>query len=139
MITYEARYVGVSIDRPPNEVYAFVSNPENLPKWATGVGESIKHANGEWVVDSPMGTVKLRFAERNELGVLDHDVTLESGETVHSPIRVVPNGEGSEVTFILFRQPDLSDEKFAEDAGWVQKDLRILKDLLENRQQDLKK
>jgi Polyketide cyclase / dehydrase and lipid transport len=137
MTTYESRYVGVSIERPPAAVYAFASKPENLPKWATGLGESITRANGEWVVDSPMGTVKLHFAERNELGVLDHDVILESGVTVRNPIRVVPNGEGSEVTFILFRQPDMSDEKFAEDAAWVQKDLRILKDLLENGQQEV--
>jgi len=139
MTTYESRYVGVSIDRPPDEVYAFASKPENLPKWATGLGESITRTNGEWVVDSPMGTVKLRFAERNGFGVLDHDVTLESGVTVHNPIRVVPNGGGSEVTFILFRQPDMSDEKFAEDSAGVQKDLRILKALLENGQQDFKK
>jgi Polyketide cyclase / dehydrase and lipid transport len=109
--TYESRYIGVSIDRPPDEVYAFVSNPENLPKWATGLGGSIRRGGGEWVVDSPLGTVKLHFAKRNDLGVLDHDVTLESGETVHNPIRVVPNGEGSEVIFILFRRPDMSDEK----------------------------
>jgi hypothetical protein len=32
---------------------------------------------------------------------------------------------------MLFRQPDMSDEKFLEDAKWVEKDLRILKDLLE--------
>jgi hypothetical protein len=43
------------------------------------------------------------------------------------------------VIFILFRQPNTSDEKFAEDAAWVQKDLRTLKDVLENRQQDFKK
>jgi hypothetical protein len=139
MTTYESRYIGVSVDRQPDEVYAFASGPENLPKWATGLGESIKRANGEWVVQSPTGTVKLRFAERNDFGVLDHDVTLESGETVHNPIRVVPNGEGSEVSFILFRRPDMSDEKFAEDAAWVQKDLRILKDLLENGQHDSEK
>jgi carbon monoxide dehydrogenase subunit G len=86
-ITYESRYIGVSIDRPPEEVYAFASKPENLPKWATGLGKSIKRANGEWTVESPIGTVKVRFAERNRLGVLDHDVILESGESVHNAIQ----------------------------------------------------
>ena len=131
MTTYEARYLGVSIDRPADDVYTFASNPENLTRWATGLGKSIKQANGEWFAESPIGSVKLKFAERNDLGVLDHDVTLESGVTVHNPIRVVPNGEGSEFIFILFRQPEMSDERFAEDARWVEKDLLILKDLLE--------
>jgi hypothetical protein len=31
-----------------------------------------------------IGTVKVRFTERNALGVLDHDVALPSGATVHN-------------------------------------------------------
>ena len=136
MTTYESRYIGVSIDRPLDEVYAFASKPENLAKWATGLGESIKQVDGAWVAESPMGNVRIEFAERNSLGVLDHDVILESGERVHNAIRVVPNGDGSEVIFILFRRADMSDEKLAEDAAWVQKDLRILKGLLEGGRND---
>lgn len=46
-------------------------------------------------------------------------------------MRVIANGEGSEVFFTLIRQPEMSDEKFAQDAKWVEKDLGILKGLLE--------
>lgn len=125
------RHVSVSIDRPTEEVYAFASNVENLPKWATGLGGSIKSVDGEWVADSPMGKIRIRFAERNKFGVLDHEVILESGEKIHNPMRVVARGRGSEVIFTLFRRPDMSDEKFSEDAQWVEKDLKILKGLLE--------
>jgi uncharacterized membrane protein len=52
--THQVRHISVSIERPPNEVYAFVSNPGNLPKWATGLGSSIKKVNGEWIADAPM-------------------------------------------------------------------------------------
>jgi len=59
-------------------------------------------------------------------------VTLDSGETFHNPMRVLPKGAaGSEVVFSLFRQPDMTDETFSRDAAWVEKDLRILKGLLE--------
>ncbi len=133
MTTREVRHISVSIDRPPDEVYAFVSNPENLPKWATGLGGSIKNVKGEWVADSPMGKIKIKFAEKNKFGVLDHEVTLESGVTINNPMRVIPNGQGSEVFFTLIRQPETSDEKFASDARWVEKDLHILKGLLESR------
>jgi hypothetical protein len=125
------RHISVSINCSPQAVYDFASNPENLARWATGLGGSITKEKGEWIADSPMGKVRIRFAERNTYGVLDHDVILESGIQVHNPIRVVPNGGGSEVIFTLFRQPDMSDEKFAEDAQWVEKDLKILKALLE--------
>ena len=128
---FEVRHVSVSINRSPRDVYQFVSNMENLPRWASGLGSTIQNVGGEWLADSPMGRITIRFADRNELGVLDHDVILESGTSVHNPLRVVPNGSGSEVTFTLFRLPGVSEDKFAEDAKWVQKDLNTLKRLLE--------
>jgi hypothetical protein len=127
----EVRQISVSIDRPPQDVYSFASNIENLPKWATGLGKTIRNVDGEWIADSPTCQVKVRFVRRNDFGVLDHDVILESGTTIHNAIRVVLNGRGSEVIFTLFRQPSVSEEKFAEDAKWVEKDLRMLKSLLE--------
>lgn len=127
----EARHVSVSIERPPREVYRFASDPENLPRWASGLGGSIREDRGEWLADGPLGPVRLRFAEPNDLGVLDHEVVLPTGETIHNPLRVVPNGAGSEVIFTLFRQPGVTDDKLAADAEWVEKDLRKLKQLLE--------
>ena len=129
--THQVRHISVFIDRPPNEVYSFVSNPENLPKWATGLGNSIKKVNGEWIADAPMGRVKVKFAEENKYGILDHEVVLESGVKIYNPMRVIAIGKGSIVFFTLIRQPEISDEKFAQDTQWVEKDLRILKELLE--------
>ncbi len=46
-------------------------------------------------------------------------------------MRVVPNGSGSEVLFTLFQLPDVSDEKYAEEIGLVEQDLKNLKSVLE--------
>ena len=78
-----------------------------------------------------MGQVKVKFADENQFGIVDHEIVLESGIKVYNPMRVIANGEGSEIFFTLIRQPDMSDEKFAQDATWVEKDLGILKGLLE--------
>lgn len=80
-----------------------------------------------------MGKVKIRFVPHNELGVLDHDVTLESGATFHDPMRVVPDADGSELVFPLFRRPGVSDEEFTADAVAIETDLAALKRLLESR------
>ncbi len=56
---------------------------------------------------------------------------LESGAKFYNPMRVFPNDDGSELVFTLYRQPDISDQKFAEDAELVEKDLKRLKTLLE--------
>jgi len=64
---------------------------------------------------------------------MDHDVKLESGVTIHNPMRVVPNGDGSEFIFTLIRQPGMSDAQFAKDKAAVETDLKTLKDLLERK------
>jgi hypothetical protein len=130
-MTFMAKHISVSIERPPAEVYEFASNPENLPQWAGGLSGSIKKVDGEWIAEAPMGTVKVRFAEKNKFGVLDHEVTLGSGIKFYNPMRIFPNSDGSEVIFTLYRQLDMPDQKFADDVGSIQRDLSKLKTLLE--------
>lgn len=127
----EVRHVSVSISRSPAEVYAFAADPANLPRWAAGLSGAIAQVDGEWIAESPMGRVTVRFAPPNAFGVLDHDVTLPSGETVHNPLRVVANGDGSEVIFTLYRRPGVSEEELADDTRAIERDLGTLKGLLE--------
>ena len=128
----DVRHLSIYIARQPSDVYEFASDPANLPRWAAGLARSEVTRTGDtWIVEAPFGKATIRFAPKNELGVMDHDVELESGATVRNPMRVVPNGEGSEFIFTLFRRPDMSDNQFAEDRRAVEADLRTLKELLE--------
>jgi len=127
---YPARHISVSIPKSSETVYKFVSDPMNMPKWAAGLSKSTLTKSGEdWIAESPMGKVKVRFAPQNNLGVVDHDVTMPSGEVVHNPLRVQKNGKGSEVVFTLYRRPGVSDQEFEADAKAVTKDLETLKNL----------
>lgn len=128
---FESRTLSVTIACPPRKVYEFVSNPENLSRWAAGLCKSVRKSDGDWIAETPQGPVQIRFAEKNDFGVLDHYVTLASGVEVYVPMRVVPNGSGSEVIFTLFKTPDMSDKQFADDAGLVERDLKTLKSVLE--------
>ncbi|CAL9275999.1 hypothetical protein SUDANB5_04510 [Streptomyces sp. SudanB5_2050] len=128
-----SRHIGVRIDRTADDVYAFASDPANMPAWAHGLGRSIRKIDGRWVAeDSPLGRVAVAFTPRNDLGVLDHDVTLPSGETVHNPLRVIGDGTGCEVVFTLRRRPGQSDADFERDAAMVTADLSRLRELLES-------
>jgi hypothetical protein len=128
---FEVKHISVSIHRSPSDVYAFVSNGENLPRWATGLGHEIRRVGDEWVAEGPLGNVTVRLVKPNNLGVADHDVVLPTGAVIHNPIRVIPNGSGSTVTFTLMRLSGVSEQKFSDDARWVEKDLTTLKALLE--------
>ena len=122
----------VSINRDPRRVYEFISNLENLPKWASRAFQSIKQVKGEWIVETPQGAAKVVLAQRNEFGILDHYVSLPSlGVEVYVPMRVVKNGNGSEVIFTLFHASNMSEEKSAQDMKMVEQDLKNLKNIVE--------
>ncbi len=129
--TVPSRTLSISIECPLQQVYAFVSNPERLPHWATTFCKSVRPDGDDWIVESPAGEVRVRFTKPNAYGVVDHMVTLPSGDSVQVPMRVVPNGSGSEVLFTLFRPPAMTDGEFARDALMVQQDLETLKRVLE--------
>ena len=126
-----SRHVSVVIHQPASEVYEFVVEPDNLPRWAVGLARSEVTREGDvLVVASPAGQVRVVFAERNPYGVLDHDVTTPDGTTTANPMRVVAHPEGAEVIFTV-RQLGMSDEEHERDAGLVQADLERLRELLE--------
>jgi hypothetical protein len=127
----ESRHLTVPIDRPAAAVYAYARDPAHLPGWAAGLAAGIRRERGEWVADSPMGRVLVRFVPVNEYGVLDHDVVLPTGESVTNPMRVLTDGAGSEVVFTVRRRPGMTDEQWAADVAAVTADLATLKAVLE--------
>ena len=128
---WESEQIREWIDRSAADVYEYASDPTNLPQWAPGLGNSVESVDGQWFVETESGRVGFAFAERNKFGVLDHEVTLPSGEVIYNPMRVVPHGDGSEVVFSLRRLPVTSDEDFSRDRALVQADLTRLKHVLE--------
>jgi hypothetical protein len=127
----EVRKLSVSINRSAAEAYEFLCLPENFPKWASGVGKSLRRVGGDWIAETPEGPATVRFPERNSYGVLDQSVQLPRGGSVYVPIRIVAQDQGCELVLTLFRRPEMSDEKFAADAEWVMRDLQAAKQLLE--------
>ena len=131
-----SRTLNISIAQPPAQVADYIRDPRNLPQWAPAFCKSVRQDGGAWTLDTPRGPVGLRFVEANAFGVVDHYVSPAPGVDIHVPLRVLPNQEGSEVVFTLFRLPDMTDEQFDEDAALVQKDLDTLKQVLEKQGPD---
>jgi hypothetical protein len=125
-----ARTVSISINRDAADVYAYLSDPANFPRWSLFI-TSMERDGDEWIATTTDGTVRIRFVQPNHFGVVDHWVQVSPQVEVYVPLRVVRNGEGSEVMFSVFRLPGMSDEQFERDLAMVTTDLGRLKGALE--------
>ena len=124
--------VTVTIRRPYAEDYDFLAEPLNFTRWASEPGAQMEPFDGDWLVDLPRGRSVIRFAPRNNFGVLDYQVFKpgEDGGPV-TPVRLVPNERGATLALIWFQKTGVSDEQFRSELEWIASDLNRLKTLLE--------
>src|SRR5258708_32664596 len=119
----EALTISISFDRTWKDVSEAVWRPEDFSRWASGLSRSSLAKDGNvWKAEGAEGPVRIRFTDHNPFGVMDHTVDVGSGPAIEVPMRIIPNGDGAEVLLTLFRQPGMSDAKFAADAQWVERD-----------------
>ena len=124
--------LSVSIARKPPDIARFVADPRNLPQWAGAFCKSVRPDGERWIVQTDEGEFGLRFMAAVEHGIVDHVVEIAEDVQVHVPMRVVPNGEGSEVLFTLFRLPAMTEFRWQRDLDMVNADLQRLKAVMES-------
>ncbi|MDT7742935.1 MAG: hypothetical protein QOE59_2013 [Actinomycetota bacterium] len=128
-----SRHISRVITRPWREVYTYAADPRHLVAWASGLATASVTPldDGSWQASSPFGDVVVRFAEPNDLGVLDHVVRMPDGTEVLNPMRVLPHDDGAEVVFTVRRRTGTTDEDVAADAATVAGDLETLRRICE--------
>lgn len=122
----------VRIERTPAQVFGYLSNLENWPRWATlnVLSTGPRLDAGWWSLETPRGTGRIRIRGDAEHGILDHDFVDEQASW-SVPARVVPNGAGAEFMMTFFQPPSFADEFFDEQVRLVDRELLQLKRLLE--------
>ena len=124
--------ISTAIKRSASDVYTYLAEPKNFPKWAAVVGPSFTQIGAtDWLCETAMGERVVRFCERNTFGVLDHAVFKRGDEPITTPMRVIANGEGCLVTYTFFQRPGTSDEQFASTIEWITSDFLVLQSLLD--------
>lgn len=87
--------------------------------------------DGWWSFNGPHGLSKLKFHENKSLGILDHQyVDEESSWNV--PMRVVSNGDFSEVVITLNKPNGISDEQFDQRMHELGEMVHVMKNILES-------
>lgn len=111
------------INKPAGELFRFLADPENHPKWATEFIKELKKENGNYKVLTPFGEQHYRAVADAKTGVVD----LYSGQTEDQmalfPTRVVPLGEDrSAFLFTMFGE-GMPDELFGKQFRSLQREL----------------
>ena len=123
--------LSISIARAPGDVARYVADPRNLPQWAGAFCKSVQPDGDGWRIQTDEGEFGLRFQAAVDYGILDHVIEISDDLQVYVPMRVVPNGEGSEVLFTLFRQPAMTEQRWQTDLSMVAADLERLRAVME--------
>lgn len=126
----------VRISAPPEHVFEFIANAQNLPRWAVGFCQSIRPdgtGDDRWVVTTPHGEVGIRFVTDRALGVIDFHLSPAPGVDAVAFSRVVPNGDGAEYVFTQVQVPGMPDEVFDGQVEALREELVVLQALLRAR------
>jgi len=99
-------------------VFAFLSNIQNLPKWATGFAKELKEIDGEYKVVTPQGEIFFRMESNAGTGIIDMYGGPTKEQMAYFPSRVIATPENkSAYMFTNFQWPGIPDEVFAAQNG----------------------
>ena len=129
-----SKTISIPIYRPYHEVYEYLVEPRNFPSWASNLGPDFEQVGEhDWATTTRTGRVILRFAPRNDYGVLDHQLIIEGKPPISTPMRLIENDDGCEIIYTQFQRVGMTLEAFASEVEWVTSDFEALRSLLETR------
>jgi RNA recognition motif-containing protein len=120
----------MTIEAGADDVMDFLANPQNLPRWNRAFCRSVRRQGDKWIMESAEGSVAVKFLRDDRAGVLDQ-VMGKAGREWMLPLRVLPNGQGTEVVLTLIQGTEDSENEFHRQLNRAQQGLRDLKDALE--------
>lgn len=121
----------VTIASASKEVFSFVADGGNLPRWAIGFAKSVRPDGPGWIASTAQGEVPTTITADETTGTVDFRMEPAPGVAATAYARIVPNGEGSEFVFTQFQQPGVPDEVFGQLVAALSHELVSLKALLE--------
>ena len=108
-----SRTVTAVFPAPKERVFEYMSDIENLPRWATEFAREMKVVDGRHVVVNGLGEFVFRIESDPGTGVVDMYAGPSEDEMGVFPTRVVElPGGASAYSFTMFQAPGMPDELF---------------------------
>jgi|TARA_B110000438_G_scaffold79248_1_gene79339 hypothetical protein len=89
------------------------------------------NSDGWWSFIGPYGKSKVKFNPNKPLGILDHEYVDEESSW-NTSMRIIPNGDFSEVIIILKKPEQLTDSQFDQRVEKISELATSMKKILES-------
>jgi hypothetical protein len=108
-----SRTVTAVLPAPKERVFGFLSQLENLPKWATEFARELRIEDGRTKVVNGLGEFDFAIEADTATGVIDMYAGPSPEQLAVFPTRVVELPDGSSAyTFTMFQAPEMPNELF---------------------------
>src|SRR5687768_17182789 len=103
------------------DAFAFLAQPENLPRWAVGFARGIRREGDDWIVQTAQGEMPVRVCADATRGTIDFHMRVAPGLEAIAYSRVVPNDSGAEYVFTQFQLPgiDRKSTRLNSSHGYI--------------------
>jgi hypothetical protein len=107
------RTVTAVLEAPKDQVFRYLSQIENLPRWATEFARELKYDDGKAKVVNGLGEFYVSIEADSDTGVIDMYAGPTEEELSLFPTRVVELPDGrSAYSFTMLQAPGMPDELF---------------------------
>ncbi|MBV9177128.1 MAG: hypothetical protein JO327_06730 [Nitrososphaeraceae archaeon] len=121
----------LSTHKSVQETFDFFNNPKNM-ELGGAIHSMQENSDGWYTFDHIIaGKSKMKHTVNQEFKILDH-VFQGAGLEWNVYVRVLPNGNGSTITWTFIKPDELSDEQFKEQLKNFDLEIEGWRNVLEN-------
>jgi hypothetical protein len=113
--------VTITLPAARDEVFDYLADIENLPKWATEFARQLKREGDDYKVVNGLGEFYFEIRADSDSGVIDMFAGPKKDEMAVFPTRAVAlDGGRTAYSFTMFQAPGMPDELFeAQHASLI--------------------
>jgi uncharacterized protein YndB with AHSA1/START domain len=119
----------ISIRANPSAVFDLLSDASAFPRWAPAFAPAIRPDGDHWIVERDGSEARIAVRVSRDSGTVD--ILRAERPTSGAFMRVLPNGEGSELLFTLFFPAGTDEQAVVAQMTTVEQELEAVRSLCE--------
>lgn len=115
----------ISIAALPAGVHGYLADAQNLPEWAPSFATAVRACSGHWVVIQGDVEIDVAILADRDRGTVD--IVSAADHARGAFLRVLPNGQGSELLFTLLFAHDTPEHQIDAQMVTVENELAAVR------------